>query len=80
MENKKKYKVLATYSEAATLKLDIYDISGVNVDEFIQLHLSDLKQGHDWNLKEFDTKAEAIAYAEGIEDANGWADPYAILL
>jgi len=73
MEKKKTFKVLAAFSQEASLLLDTD-----NVQEL--LDSEDLKQGVHWDLKEFETKAEAIAYIDGINDANGWSDPYALLL
>lgn len=32
----------------------------------------ELKEGYHWNLKDFDTRAEANAYREGLNEASGW--------
>jgi len=73
MEKKKVFKVLATYSEEANLTLDVGNVSDIINSEVLVL-------GRDWDIKEFDTKAEADAYIQGILDANGWIDPNAVLL
>jgi hypothetical protein len=73
MEKKKVFKVLATYSEEASLTLDAGNVSDIINSEVLVL-------GRDWDIKEFDTKAEADAYIQGILDANGWIDPNAVLL
>jgi len=73
MEKKKTFKVLATFSQEASLLLDTENVQDL-------LDSDDLTQGVHWDVKEFETKAEAIAYIDGINDANGWADPNAILL
>lgn len=73
MEKKKVFKVFATFSKEASLALDMGSIVDIiESDEF--------ERGHDWQIKEFNTKPEAEAYIEGILDANGWSDPNAIML
>lgn len=73
MEKKKVFKVFATFSKEASLALDM----GTVVD---LIESDALEKGHDWEIKEFNTKSEAEAYIEGILDANGWGDPNAIML
>jgi len=35
-----------------------------------------LRKGYDWDEKIFNTQNELNAYAEGLEDGNGWDQPY----
>lgn len=80
MEKKKVFRVLATYSQEATLKLDVYDPSlEVTLEDYFETD-EKVNKYTDWDIIEFETKAEAKAYIKGIEDANGWIDPYAVLL
>jgi len=80
MEKKKVFRVLALFSNQASLMFDVFDLPATNVEEFIAEHAPDLKQDYDWSIVEFETKAEAKAYVQGVNDANGWGDPNAILL
>jgi hypothetical protein len=73
MEKKKTFNVLAAFSQEASLLLDTDRIQELVDSE-------ELTKGIHWDIKEFDTKAEALAYINGIDDANGWNDPYALLL
>lgn len=73
MEKKKVFKVFVTFSQEASLALDL----GTVVD---LIESDKLQRGHDWEIKEFDSKPEAEAYIEGILDANGWSDPNAVML
>lgn len=73
MEKKKVFKVFVTFSQEASLALDL----GTVVD---LIESDKLQRGHDWEIKEFDSKLEAEAYIEGILDANGWSDPNAVML
>ena len=73
MEKKKVFKVFVTFSQEASLALDL----GTVVD---LIESDKLQRGDDWEIKEFDSKPEAEAYIEGILDANGWSDPNAIML
>lgn len=73
MEKKKLFKVFATYSKEASLLLDTTTVLKV-------IESDTLKRGHDWEIKEFETKSEAEAYIQGILDANGWVDPNAIMI
>lgn len=73
MEKKKVFKVFVTFSQEASIKLDTGNPLDVIEDEKLQ-------RGYDWEIKQFDSRPEAEAYIEGVLDANGWADPNAIML
>ena len=73
MEKKKVFKVFVTFSQEASIKLDTGTPLDVIEDEKLQ-------RGYDWEIKQFDSRPEAEAYIEGVLDANGWADPNAIML
>lgn len=73
MEKKKVFKVFATFSQEASIKLDTGNPLDVIEDEKLQ-------RGYDWEIKQFDSRPEAEAYIEGVLDANGWSDPNAIML
>lgn len=73
MEKKKVFKVFVTFSQEASLALDLGTILDL-------IESNKLQRGYDWEIKEFDSKPEAEAYIEGILDANGWSDPNATML
>lgn len=73
MEKKKVFKVFATFSQEASIKLDTGNPLDVIEDEKLQ-------RGYDWEIKQFDSRPEAEAYIDGVLDANGWSDPNAIML
>lgn len=72
MEVKKKIKVAYAFSQAAAIYVDIN-----GWDELFKAKHDSLKENHDYGIKEFDTKKEAEAYVNGVNDANGWTDPIA---
>lgn len=73
MEKKKVFKVFVTFSQEASLALDLGTILDL-------IESNKLQRGYDWEIKEFDSKPEAEAYIQGILDANGWSDPNATML
>lgn len=74
MEVKKKIKVRYAFSQAAALYVDVYGWDAL----FAEKHES-MQEDYDYGIKEFDTKKEAEAYVQGVNDANGWMDPIAEL-
>lgn len=75
MEAKKKFKVACTFSQAASIYVDLHSWNALlNNDDH------EFEEGYDYDIKEFDTVAEANAYVRGINDANGWSDPMATVI
>jgi hypothetical protein len=75
MEVKKKVKVMYAFSQTAALFVDVY-----GWDELFNTKHDSMQEDYDYGIKEFDTKKEAEAYIDGVNDANGWNDPIATLV
>jgi hypothetical protein len=75
MEVKKKVKVMYAFSQTAALFVDVY-----GWEELFKTEHNSMQLDYDYGIKEFDTKKEAEAYINGVNDANGWSDPVAQIM
>lgn len=64
-----KYKIIIAFSAEAADYAENNSIAKMKKNK-------KFKKGYDWDIKSFKTKPEMNAYLKGINDGNGWDQPY----